>query len=244
MDEEILLSPTEYKYAPLQGLNSVRLLTLHPAASYETPIRISLHEVSLDASVKFVALSYTWTTNGGDCSLSKRVECDGAIIKTTANCDAAFRRIRHVELFCNFWVDAICINQSNDDEKSLQIPLMGQIYRKALWVASWIGEASCTLDEETSRPITDLGMEFLHNFAIELQGSKDSGQNPRDGTLYQEVVRGAKSILASRCCCILPVSSRTMGDPTSALVDSVMGSAGGFPRTIGCSLMWKSIGDI
>jgi len=239
MDEEILLSPTEYKYAPLQGLNSVRLLTLHPAASYETPIRISLHEVSLDASVKFVALSYTWTTNGGDCSLSKRVECDGAIIKTTANCDAAFRRIRHVELFCNFWVDAICINQSNDDEKSLQIPLMGQIYRKALWVASWIGEASCTLDEETSRPITDLGMEFLHNFAIELQGSKDSGQNPRDGTLYQEVVRGAKSILASRCCCILPVSSRTMGDPTSALVETVMGSAGGFPRTIACSHMWK-----
>jgi len=193
MEEEILLSPTEYKYAPLQGLNSVRLLTLHPAASYETPIRISLHEVSLDASVKFAALSYTWTTIGGDCSLSKRVECDGAIIKTTANCDAALRRIRHVEVFCNFWVDAICINQSNDDEKSHQIPLMRQIYRKALWVPSWIGEASCTLDKETSRPITDLGMEFLHNFAIELQGSKDSGQNPRDGTLYQEVVRERKA---------------------------------------------------
>ena len=244
MDDEILSSPTEYNYAPLQGLHSVRLLTLHPAASYGTPIHISLREVSLDVSVEFAALSYTWTTEGGDCSLSKQVECDGAIIKITANCEAALRRIRQVEKSFDFWIDAICINQSDDDEKSLQVPQMRQIYKKALWVALWIGEASCTLDEETSRPITDLGMEFLHNFAIELQGSKDSGQNPRDGTLYQEVVRGAKSILASRCCCILPVSSRTMGDPTSALVETVMGSAGGFPRTIGCSLMWKSIGDI
>jgi len=189
MDDEILSSPTEYNYAPLQGLHSVRLLTLHPAASYGTPIHISLREVSLDVSVEFAALSYTWTTEGGDCSLSKQVECDGAIIKITANCEAALRRIRQVEKSFDFWIDAICINQSDDDEKSLQVPQMRQIYKKALWVALWIGEASCTLGEETSRPINDLGMEFLDKFAIELQGSKDSGQNPRDGTLYQEVVK-------------------------------------------------------
>jgi hypothetical protein len=193
MDDEILSSQTEYKYAPLQGPHSVRLLTLHPAASYETPIRISLREASLDVSVKFAAVSYTWATEDGDCSLSKRVECDGAIIKITANCDAAIRRIRQVEIGFDVWIDAICINQSNDDEKSLQIPLMRQIYGNALWVALWIGEASCTLDEETSRPVTDLAMEFFHNFAIELQGSKDSGQNPRGGTLYQEVVRERKA---------------------------------------------------
>ena len=66
---------------------------------------------------------------------------------------------------------------------------MGQIYKKANWVALWISEASCTLDEETSRPVTDLAMEFLPKFAVELQGCKGSGQNPRDGILYQEVVR-------------------------------------------------------
>jgi hypothetical protein len=193
MDDEIPLSQTGYEYAPLQGLRTIRLLTLHPAALYEAPVHISLHEVSLDASANFVALSYTWATEEGDCSFSKSVECDGAIMKITANCDAALRRIRRVEMVFDVWIDAICINQSNYDEKSRQIPLMRQIYRKALWVGLWIGEASSTLDEETSRPFTDLAMELIHNLAIELQGNEDSGQNPRSGPLYQEVVRERKA---------------------------------------------------
>lgn len=123
MDKEISLSQAEYKYAPLRGLHSIRLLTLHNAVSYETPIRISLREASLDASVNFAALSYTWATEDGDCSLSKHVECDGSIIKTTANCDAALRRIRQVKISLDIWVDAICINQSSNEERSLQIPL-------------------------------------------------------------------------------------------------------------------------
>ena len=193
MDDKISPHETEYKYTRLQRLKSVRLLTLHPAASHEMPIRISLHEASLDSSVEFAALSYTWATEYGDYSLSERVECDGATIMTTANCAAALRRMRQIKIGFDVWIDAICINQSNDEEKSLQLPLMRLVYGKALWVALWIGESSRALDEETSRPVTDLGMEFIHNFAAELKGGRGSSKSPRDGTLYQEVVGGREA---------------------------------------------------
>jgi hypothetical protein len=39
------------------------------------------------------------------------------------------------------WVDAICIDQSNPDERSQQVQLMGQIYRNAQRVLVWLGHS-------------------------------------------------------------------------------------------------------
>jgi len=47
-------------------------------------------------------------------------------------------------------------------------------------------------------------MEFFHNFAIELQGSKDSGQIHEMGQLYQEVVRERKAFRHRGVGAILP----------------------------------------
>ncbi|OIW25760.1 hypothetical protein CONLIGDRAFT_561044, partial [Coniochaeta ligniaria NRRL 30616] len=38
-----------------------------------------------------------------------------------------------------FWIDAICIDQGNKDEKAQQIPLMGEIYSLAARVLGWLG---------------------------------------------------------------------------------------------------------
>jgi hypothetical protein len=40
------------------------------------------------------------------------------------------------------WVDAICINQDDNDEKDFQLNLMRDIYHKATTVHVWLGEAS------------------------------------------------------------------------------------------------------
>lgn len=37
------------------------------------------------------------------------------------------------------WVDALCIDQQNKDERATQVRLMGQIYSGAVTVAIWIG---------------------------------------------------------------------------------------------------------
>jgi hypothetical protein len=39
------------------------------------------------------------------------------------------------------WLDAICINQEDNAEKSIQVPLMRQIYQQASQVCVYLGEA-------------------------------------------------------------------------------------------------------
>ncbi|KAK3934439.1 heterokaryon incompatibility protein-domain-containing protein [Diplogelasinospora grovesii] len=38
-----------------------------------------------------------------------------------------------------FWIDAVCINQADENEKATQIPLMGKIYAHAARVLGWLG---------------------------------------------------------------------------------------------------------
>jgi hypothetical protein len=56
------------------------------------------------------------------------LKIDGAELRITPNLASALQ-----------WVDAVCINQSNDVEKSSQIPLMADIYRGASRVMVWLG---------------------------------------------------------------------------------------------------------
>ena len=37
------------------------------------------------------------------------------------------------------WVDAVCIDQSNDDEKSAQIQIMGEVYARSCGALVWLG---------------------------------------------------------------------------------------------------------
>jgi hypothetical protein len=46
------------------------------------------------------------------------------------------------------WIDAICINQSDNEEKSQQVRLMGEIYSKAEVVRVWLGPST----EDVSYP--------------------------------------------------------------------------------------------
>ena len=39
----------------------------------------------------------------------------------------------------SLWIDQICINQNNSDEKSVQVSIMGAIYRSAAQVTIWLG---------------------------------------------------------------------------------------------------------
>ncbi|KAK7753719.1 hypothetical protein SLS62_004342 [Diatrype stigma] len=38
------------------------------------------------------------------------------------------------------WIDALCINQEDIDEKNSQVPMMGDIYAQAAFVVAWLGE--------------------------------------------------------------------------------------------------------
>jgi hypothetical protein len=64
-----------------------------------------------------------------------------AILNITHNVDLFLRNFRAESSVRYLWVDAICLNQADNDEKSIQVGLIRDIYRQARRVLVWLGDA-------------------------------------------------------------------------------------------------------
>jgi hypothetical protein len=62
------------------------------------------------------------------------------VIQIRKNLEAALRHLRLTQEARYLWVDAICINQDDMDERSRQVSIMSEIYSKASQVVVWLGE--------------------------------------------------------------------------------------------------------
>jgi hypothetical protein len=113
------------------SLHRTRVLVLDPDANYHSALRCALVEISMKtmdhAKNSYKALSYVW----GSRMATQPLLCEGQHIFITQNCESALRYLRHATKSITLWVDAICINQENDVEKSSQIMLMRDIYQSA-----------------------------------------------------------------------------------------------------------------
>ncbi|KAI8676267.1 ATP-grasp domain-containing protein [Fusarium sp. Ph1] len=123
-------------YEPLDELRrEIRLAKLFPKET--TPeICLSLSKASLNDDLEFTALSYTW----GDANDTLPITIDGCPFQATRNLVAVLRRLQEDDKTVTLWIDAICIQQSNNAEKSWQIQLMKDIYEKATTTVVWLGE--------------------------------------------------------------------------------------------------------
>jgi hypothetical protein len=81
-------------------------------------------------------LSYPW----GDPAIHHKIFTHDGIIPTIASVQSALKHFRFQERTPILWVDAFCINQSNNEEKSGQILLMLKIYSSALRVVVYLGK--------------------------------------------------------------------------------------------------------
>lgn len=143
----------QYVYSALTSNRNIRLLDLSPGQPGEA-INCSLHIVDLDETQPYTALSYTW----GELGLSQGVLCDGRELKITSNLYAALQRLRLSDRRRLVWADAICINQSDADERGKQVRLMRYIYSGAHETVVFLGEAGeeATLAIELGQKILDL----------------------------------------------------------------------------------------
>lgn len=80
-------------------------------------------------------MSYVW----GNPKETKTIYVNGLIQNVTNNLHSALLQLRSPTSSRKLWVDAICIDQRNLDEKQQQIALMRDIYTKAKYVAIWLG---------------------------------------------------------------------------------------------------------
>lgn len=104
-------------YNPLNPTNSeIRLVTLHPGRATDD-IHCTLKTASLDECPKYEALSYTW----GDENDTKPVTVNACLHDATSNLETALRCLRRRWKPRIMWVDALCINQTDVDEKNTQL---------------------------------------------------------------------------------------------------------------------------
>ena len=124
-------------YRPFSGAQGeIRLLVLEPAADFDAPLICALQHAQLDSNPHYEAVSYTW----GLKSHGFTIRLDGHIFSVFESVDAALRRLRLKSEPRTLWMDAICINQDDNSEKNIQVPLMRQIYEQAHQVCAYVGE--------------------------------------------------------------------------------------------------------
>lgn len=134
-----------YQYRPLEKDN-IRVLELKPGKKDDI-ISFDLIDVHLHKDFKFEALSYEWKEKFGTIP----VECNGQDrLLVTPNCKAALENLRLESGTRFLWIDAICINQEDYQERTEQVAMMTDIYRKAAAVLMWVGEGT-----EFTRPAFD-----------------------------------------------------------------------------------------
>ena len=123
-------------YHPLDSTKrEIRLVTLKAGAEPDQ-LACQLMSVSLNGSTSYYALSYVW----GDPNDRESIFLNGHAFEVTHNLAIALRYLRNPRDDRVFWIDAICIDQRNLDERSAQVRIMKDIYQSAEKVVSWLGE--------------------------------------------------------------------------------------------------------
>ena len=123
-------------YAPLAGDLPLRVLELEPGASGD-PLRCRLIATNIDQiKGRYEATSYTW----GAPVDPETIECDGLPLKIQKNAFAMLNDFRLPDKVRTIWIDAICINQGDLDERAAQVTFMHFIYALAQSVTIWLGQ--------------------------------------------------------------------------------------------------------
>ena len=156
----------ETLYFPLNDAKDMRVLELDPG-NPEDQVSCRLHVCSVDFEypqrprsrdvhieyrhhtnhalsrtnrhrIWYTALSYVW----GDPAVTKLITCNGKSLSITENLSLALRHVRRTDVAVMLWIDQICINQQDLQEKSQQVILMSRIYQRAWSTLVWLGEAA------------------------------------------------------------------------------------------------------
>jgi hypothetical protein len=128
--------------SPLRG-REIRLLRILPGES-SSPIRCEVTVVALDGRQTYTALSYAWGNPPAECAIF----LNGREVKIRKNLWRFLHQARSLSepLFDYIWIDALCVDQTNDSERTHQVALMGEIYATAERVIAWLGPAHDSSD--------------------------------------------------------------------------------------------------
>ncbi|KAH6713208.1 heterokaryon incompatibility protein-domain-containing protein [Leptodontidium sp. MPI-SDFR-AT-0119] len=145
-----ILRDQGYQYRELNEFE-FRLVRVFPER--KTMIKCEIIHASLEHPPDYVAISYAW----GDAGHTRKIELEGSLVPISVSLYGALDAIRQKVESVLVWVDALCIDQSNKDEKTQQVQLMTNIYSTADSVAVWLGpeEDDSNIAAELLRSVAD-----------------------------------------------------------------------------------------
>jgi len=117
----------------------MRLVTLAPRlddSDRRGRLQCKLSTVSLVERPQYEALSYMW----GDDSCDKEIILEGELFMVSNNLWLALTELSHPTEARTLWIDFMCINQNDIDEKNHQVGQMREVYSNASRVLAWLGE--------------------------------------------------------------------------------------------------------
>ncbi|KUJ06875.1 HET-domain-containing protein [Mollisia scopiformis] len=159
-----------YQYESLEQRDSIRLLRLLPSNDIEADLHGEIVHTTISNEVMdtdllniypseaverfwsepyqpsdaysfiggYTALSYTWV----DPEMSSTIYVDGKQLGITANLEQALRSLRLEVKTPRLWVDSICINQADAQERSQQVQQMCSIYKTAASTIIYLGPST------------------------------------------------------------------------------------------------------
>src|SRR6266566_2663695 len=125
----------------------------------ERRLRGELERV-IEKEIQYEALSWYWGVEEPVYAVTIQYQGKAYKKKVRRELALALKYLRLPNETRTLWIDAICINQDNHDERNHQVQMMSRIYTRAKEVCIWLGE-----DSDESKTAID----FIHNEITELK---------------------------------------------------------------------------
>lgn len=140
----------------------IRLLRLlhmkGPGGRLNRRIRVQLCTFNLHSAPRYSALSYTWGTR----TSNRSIIVNNGVLEVGDNLYRFLTDFKKSETKSDsrkrkrqwLWIDQVCIDQNNAEEKNHQVRMMAQIYSRAMETLIWLSENVTADNNAVSGPYT------------------------------------------------------------------------------------------
>lgn len=150
------LDPTDYQYRPLDPpRHEIRVIDLRSGNATDA-IQCSIRHVFINERPLFETISYVW----GDETIRDVIYVDCKRLSVPASSAAALRKVRYEDKGRTVWIDAVCIDQRNTDERNHQVALMRKVFSQAWQNNIYLGEAEPAISARAETLIKQLLLDL------------------------------------------------------------------------------------
>ncbi|KAL8282637.1 hypothetical protein RB600_005876 [Gaeumannomyces tritici] len=170
-------------------------LATDPDPDDQSPGSTPVKETSPPVPLKYEALSYTWNTGVGQDErifmqrqpvlLDQDDEVHGGYKITGRSLAVALRNLRRRDRPRRLWIDAICINQDNNNEKEHQVARMSEIFKSAHRVVAFLGPEAGN---------SGLALRTLHHLGRQVEVLVPNMRIPAPGAAHPDWVERAAEL--------------------------------------------------